>query len=106
MEQRSPASRGNVAIRRFTKACEFTLVELLVVTTIPVNNIVSEEAAPNKSLMTNRRCQTALSAQREVGCSVHARPLLSAAVAYLARSAGQGRPAVVDKLPRVVYCFG
>ncbi len=39
----------------------------------------------NKSMMTNRRISTPLIVQREVGRSVHAPPLLSAAVAYLSR---------------------
>ncbi len=39
----------------------------------------------NKSMMTNRRLPTPLIAQREVGRSVHAPPLLPAAVAYLVR---------------------
>ena len=37
------------------------------------------------SLMTNRRCMTPLKAKRKILCSIHARHLLPAAVAYLFR---------------------
>ena len=42
---------------------------------------------PNKSMMTNRRCPFPLVAKRKLGRAVYASSLLSAAVAYLGRSA-------------------
>ena len=39
----------------------------------------------NETLMTNRRCQSPLAASREFRLASYARPLLSAAVAYLDR---------------------
>jgi hypothetical protein len=42
---------------------------------------------PNKSMMTNRRRLTALATDQEFSRPLHARALLSAAVAYLVRSA-------------------
>jgi hypothetical protein len=42
---------------------------------------------PNKSMMTNRHCPTALATEWKLATVIHARPLLTVAVAYHYRSA-------------------
>jgi hypothetical protein len=51
----------------------------------------------NQSLMTNRRYPAPLVTSRESGRTNHAPPLLSAAVAYLCRSAESSSPEHIDK---------